>query len=177
MSETLRVRFLEVGALPLAYADAGYGLCWLSLRGEREASRAALEHWRAKHAPGAEVLEDAGLLPAVARQLEEYFNGRREDFDVPLDERGSPFQRQVWAALRRIPFGQTITYGELAERLGRLGAARAVGAANGANPIPIVTPCHRVVARGGLGGFAGGLDLKRRLLGLEGQGTPPLFER
>lgn len=176
MSEPLRVRFLEVGGLPLAYADAGHGLCWLSLRGEREASLAALEHWRAKHAPESEVVEDPKLLPEVARQLEDYAAGRREDFDVPLDERGTPFQRQVWAALRRIPFGRTVTYGELAEQLGKPGAARAVGTANGSNPIPIVTPCHRVVARDGLGGFTGGLDLKRRLLGLEGRASQSLFE-
>jgi O-6-methylguanine DNA methyltransferase len=176
LSGTLRVRFIEVGGLPLAYADAGHGLCWLSLRGDREASLSALEHWRAKHAPGAEVVESHDLLPEVARQLEDYVAGRRECFDVALDERGTAFQRQVWAALRRIPFGRTVTYGELAEQLGRPGAARAVGTANGSNPIPIVTPCHRVVARDGLGGFAGGLELKRRLLGLEVRPRPSNFE-
>jgi methylated-DNA-[protein]-cysteine S-methyltransferase len=101
-------------------------------------------------------------------QLAEYFAGARRVFDLPLDLRGTPFQLRVWQALLRIPYGETRTYGQLATLLGHSGAARAVGAANGANPVAIVVPCHRVVASGGgLGGYGGGLDRKEFLLGLE----------
>ena len=99
------------------------------------------------------------------RQLTEYFAGERKRFDLPLAMTGSPFQHQVWSALVDIPFGESLSYGELARRLGRPRAARAVGQANGANPIPIVVPCHRVIAGdGGMGGFSGGLSTKRWLL-------------
>ena len=109
------------------------------------------------------------LLREVARQLGEYFAGEREEFDLPLAPVGSDFQQRVWAALRAIPYGTTATYGQIAAQLG-LGpeAARAVGSANGSNPIPVIVPCHRVVgADGTLTGFAGGLERKRTLLDLE----------
>jgi len=110
---------------------------------------------------------------AVARQAErelaEYLAGTRRTFTVPVDLAGTtPFQRKVLAATRRIPFGQTVTYGRLATRVGSPGGARAVGGAMAANPVPIIIPCHRVLAAGGLGGYGGGLALKRRLLALEG---------
>jgi methylated-DNA-[protein]-cysteine S-methyltransferase len=105
---------------------------------------------------------------ATVAQLEEYFAGRRTAFDVPLAPAGTAFQRQVWVALRAIPFGQTVSYGQLANRLGRPTAARAVGLANGRNPIGIIVPCHRVVgANGDLTGYSGGLERKRRLLDFE----------
>jgi len=108
------------------------------------------------------------LLDSTARQLDEYFGGRRTRFDLQLSPRGTPFQLQVWSALADIPFGQTRSYGEIANTIGRPTASRAVGAANGRNPLPIVVPCHRVIgANGSLTGFAGGLDVKRRLLALE----------
>ena len=115
----------------------------------------------------------AGTLPSVlrraARQLEEYFAGKRRRFSVPLAPAGTPFQVAVWTALDDIPYGETMTYGELAAAVGRPAAFRAVGQANGANPLPILHPCHRVVAAGGrLGGYGGGLDVKRGLLALEG---------
>ena len=104
---------------------------------------------------------------AVA-QLEAYFEGRRQSFDLPLAPEGTPFQRAVWQALTEIPYGETISYGELARRIGKPHASRAVGLANGANPLPIVVPCHRVIgADGSLTGFGGGLDIKRKLLSLE----------
>jgi methylated-DNA-[protein]-cysteine S-methyltransferase len=110
-----------------------------------------------------------GPLRSAAAQLEEYFSGVRRSFALPLAPAGTVFQVSVWKALEEIPYGETITYGELAGRVGRPGAFRAVGQANGANPLPIVYPCHRVVAAGGhLGGYGGGLDAKRRLLALEG---------
>lgn len=108
------------------------------------------------------------VLVRAAAQLDEYFAGERRDFDLPLAPRGTPFQVAVWRALARIPFGETCSYGELARTVGRPSASRAVGAANGANPIAIIVPCHRVIAADGtLGGYSGGLDLKRRLLALE----------
>lgn len=120
-------------------------------------------------------VEDDGRGPAgaslarVRRQLTEYFDGTRSSFDLPLDATGSAFERRVWDLLRTIPYGATTSYGELARRLGDPHATRAVGAANGKNPIPIIVPCHRVVgARGELTGFGGGLDRKRWLLEHEG---------
>ena len=104
----------------------------------------------------------------VQTQLEEYFAGTRTEFDLPLRLHGTPFQVEVWEQLRRIPYGETISYGELAKRVDRPEAARAVGSANGQNPIAIVVPCHRVIgADGSLTGFGGGLDWKRWLLARE----------
>jgi len=118
-------------------------------------------------------VEDHGpasaLLTRARRQLAEYFARTRTTFDVPLDPAGSAFQRRVWDALRAIPYGTTLSYSELARRLGDPRATRAVGAANARNPIPIIVPCHRVVgASGQLTGFGGGLDRKRWLLEHEG---------
>jgi methylated-DNA-[protein]-cysteine S-methyltransferase len=116
---------------------------------------------------------DDGRFSEERRQLREYFAGRRTTFDLPLALEGNPFEQRVWAALQTIPFGTTTTYGELAARLGAPDAARAVGAANGSNPIAIVVPCHRVIgARGKLTGYGGGLDRKRALLAHEGAILP-----
>jgi methylated-DNA-[protein]-cysteine S-methyltransferase len=107
-------------------------------------------------------------LAEARRQLEAYFAGRLRSFDVPLSPRGTPFQLQVWDALRAIPYGTTVSYAEIARRIGRPSAARAVGRAVGQNPLAIVVPCHRVVgASGALTGFAWGIERKRRLLELE----------
>jgi methylated-DNA-[protein]-cysteine S-methyltransferase len=116
----------------------------------------------------------SSVLDAAARQLDAYFEGELVEFDVPLELNGTEFQRRCWLALATIPYGQTVSYGEQARRLG-LGSdrARAVGAANGANPIPIVLPCHRVIgADGSLTGFGGGLHVKRFLLEHEGALLP-----
>ena len=130
--------------------------------------------------PGAEIAglahDGAPVRPGVAapvlrrasQQLLEYFAGTRTAFDLPLALGGTTFQRSVWDELGRIPYGRTITYGELAHRVGRPRGPRAVGQANGRNPIPIVVPCHRVVASDGIGGYSGGLAVKRALLALEG---------
>lgn len=124
-------------------------------------------------APG-EVLHDgtAGRhLKALETQLAEYFAGGRRDFDLPLTLTGTDFQQRVWRQLQRVPFGETITYDELAHRAGSPGASRAAGHANGSNPVAIVVPCHRVIrASGETGGYAGGPDRKRRLLELEAGG-------
>ncbi|MCE7797458.1 methylated-DNA--[protein]-cysteine S-methyltransferase [Sphingobium sufflavum] len=112
---------------------------------------------------------DHMILSEVARQLGEYFAGERRIFNLPLDFRGTDFQKDVWAALLTIPFGETRSYGEIARAIGRPSASRAVGAANGRNPISIVAPCHRVVgANGTMTGFAGGIPAKEYLLALEG---------
>ncbi len=112
---------------------------------------------------------DNRMLQRAAGQLAEYFAGARRHFDLPLSPRGTPFQLRTWQALRDIAFGETISYAELARRIGKPSAMRAVGAANGRNPLPIVVPCHRVIgADGSLTGFGGGLPTKRFLLRLEG---------
>jgi methylated-DNA-[protein]-cysteine S-methyltransferase len=123
-----------------------------------------------RHRPSDEAFgpEDPAPFGDVITQLAEYFDGTRTAFDLPLDPIGTPFQRTVWRALVEIPYGETVTYGELAQRLGRPSAARAVGLANGRNPIGIIVPCHRVVgANGDLTGYGGGLERKRHLLDLE----------
>lgn len=109
-----------------------------------------------------------GPIAQAVRQLCEYFAGRRTSFDLPLAPEGTPFQRSVWRRLQDIPYGETISYGELARRVGNPKASRAVGAANGKNPLPIVIPCHRVIGSNGtLTGFGGGLPTKEALLALE----------
>lgn len=113
-------------------------------------------------------IQDDTAFAAVRQQLDEYFAGRRTQFDLPLAADGTEFQKQVWAALRTIPNGETRTYGQIATQIGNSSAARAVGMANGLNPISIVVPCHRVVGSNGkLTGFGGGIDRKQFLLELE----------
>lgn len=120
------------------------------------------------HRPDGGV-EDARANAEAITQLQEYFSGVRQDFDLPLSPEGTAFQQSVWDQLRKIPFGETLSYGALARNLGMPGGARAVGMANNRNPIPIIIPCHRVIgANGALTGYAGGLDVKARLLALEG---------
>ena len=114
------------------------------------------------------VQGSTAVLDQTARQLAEYFAGQRQDFDLPLAPQGTVFQRTVWRHLQEIPYGEKISYGELARRMGNPKACRAVGAANGANPLPIVVPCHRVIgSNGSLTGFGGGLPVKKMLLVLE----------
>lgn len=118
---------------------------------------------------GAATAPLEGVARELARELNEYLVGERTSFSVPLLLRGTPFQRRVWEALRAVPYGETTTYGEIAARIGRPRAARAVGRAVGANPVPIVVPCHRVLPKaGGLGNFGPGPEWKERLLRLEG---------
>jgi len=108
------------------------------------------------------------ILENTEKQLQEYFTGKRQKFTIPLKMEGTEFRKKVWDQLRKIPFGETISYQELAERVGSIKKARAVGNANHYNPIPIIVPCHRVVRKSGdLGGFGGGLDVKEYLLKLE----------
>jgi methylated-DNA-[protein]-cysteine S-methyltransferase len=118
--------------------------------------------------------EDAAALAHAVGQLDEYFGGRRTEFDLPLRQAGTPFERAVWERVAAIPYGETASYGEIARALGRPDRARAVGAANGRNPLPIVVPCHRVIGSdGSLVGYGGGLERKRALLDLERSAREP----
>jgi len=148
-----------VGELKLVAADEGLAaILWENDDPQRVRLNIVAEH---KTHP---------VLVATERQLNEYFAGKRSAFDLQLDFAGTEFQRKVWAALLTIPFGETRSYGQIAEQIGSPKAVRAVGAANGRNPISIVAPCHRVIGSNGkLTGFAGGLEAKARLLGLEGR--------
>ena len=145
-----------LGTLTLV-ADAQGGLREICF--EQEQRPHADEPWQ----------RDAARLAPARQQLTEYFAGTRQVFTVPLHPQGTAFQQSVWQALRHIPFGATTSYGELARRLGQPKAMRAVGAANGRNPLPIIVPCHRVIgADGSLTGYSGGLWIKQKLLALEG---------
>ena len=138
---------------------------WTLEGSERGVSRVFMPH---EFAP-ADSRRACAMVEDAARQLEEYFRGEREVFDVLLDEPpATQFQRDVWSALRSLPYGATATYAEVAALSGRPRAARAVGNANHANPWPVLLPCHRVVASHGIGGYGGGEHLKRFLLALEG---------
>lgn len=145
----------------------------LLLVGERRGARLAVRGiYFDAVAPSAAVppgaIEDAGVFADVLEQLEAYFAGERRTFDLALEPKGTDFQRRVWKALARIPYGTTTTYAAIAQAIGKPRAVRAVGAANGRNPLSIVIPCHRVIgADGTLTGYAGGLPNKRRLLALE----------
>jgi len=147
--------------------ESGIGPLWLvaSEKGLRGV------HWEPQTVP----MADAGcetpakhILMMTVRQLEEYLSGARKVFDVPLDIRGTDFQKSVWQELQRIPYGETVSYRDIASRLKNQKAFRAVGTANGKNPISIIIPCHRVIAAdGSLGGYAGGFDIKSKLIELE----------
>lgn len=154
---------------PLAYTYIDSPVGTLLLAGDAEClryvsfptgkrARRPLDSWR----------RDDTLFTDAINQLRAYFAGELTAFELPLQFNGTTFQKSVWSALRDIPYGETRSYGELAERIGRPTASRAVGAANGANPLPIVVPCHRVIgANGTLTGFGGGVETKAFLLGLE----------
>jgi len=152
-----------VGVLTLVASDRGLrAVLW-----EDDEERIVIQ--------GAAPADDDPVLLATRTQLAEYFAGERTDFDLPLDPQGTPFQLRAWQALREIPYGETISYGEQAARLGDPNKSRAVGAANGRNPISIIVPCHRVIgSNGSLTGFGGGLPAKRLLLELE-QGIQSLI--
>lgn len=123
---------------------------------------------RQKHFPNAILLESKERNREVINQLLEYFNGTRKVFSLPIDLRGTDFQKSVWEAVRKVPYGQTRSYGDIAKAIGNPRASRAVGAANGANPISIVIPCHRIIGSdGSMTGFGGGIPLKQKLLDLE----------
>lgn len=152
-----------VGRLVIVATDKGlHALAWPHKQGQDEQGKRHDLSTRARREP------DHPVLAETRKQLGEYFAGRRTDFDLPLAPQGTAFQMKAWRELRKIPYGATISYAEQARRVGDIRKARAVGTANGSNPISIVVPCHRVVAKSGaLAGFGGGLENKRYLLELE----------
>jgi AraC family transcriptional regulator of adaptative response/methylated-DNA-[protein]-cysteine methyltransferase len=164
--DSIRLAWIETALGPMVAGATGQALCLLEFSDRRmlEAQLRTLKsRYRLPLFPG-----ESPLFDRLRRELAEYFDGRRRSFDLPLDLRGSEFQKRVWKALLRIPYGRTRGYAELAAELGSPGAARAVGQANGLNRIAILVPCHRVVnADGGLGGYGGGLWRKLRLLETE----------
>lgn len=156
-----------IGSLRLASSDSG--LLYVELP---HASGRGLAGFLRQRVTDAQVQEGYEPNKQVARQILEYLEGKRRVFELPLDLRGTPFQLEVWDALRSIPYGETRSYADIAVQLGRDNAVRAVGCANGSNPVSLVVPCHRVInSDGKLGGYAGGLDIKARLLAMEQSGT------
>ena len=150
-----------------AQLDSPIGV--LTLVASDEGLRQILWEDQAEQAEDATPAETHPILAAALAQLAEYFAGDRVEFDLPLDLIGTDFQKAAWLALADVPYGETSSYGEQAERIGRTGAFRAIGAANGKNPIPLIIPCHRVIAADGkLGGFSCGLHRKAWLLSHEG---------
>ncbi|CAL9311255.1 Methylated-DNA--protein-cysteine methyltransferase [Streptomyces sp. SudanB66_2053] len=169
---------VDTGIGPLLLAATGQGLVNVVFHATAEVRDRALERLASRL--GAEPVEEPGspLLAEAIRQLDAYFAGERHSFELPLDwSLISGFNREVLRELATtVPFGTVVGYGDLAGRVGQPGAAQAVGMAMGANPLPVVVPCHRVVeSGGGIGGFGGGLETKRRLLALEGVLPEPLF--
>ena len=152
-----------VGALHLAASERG--LCYVALP---HASGDGLTGHLARHFPGTSRERAFAPLRKAAQEILQYLDGKRREFSVELDPRGTPFQRDVWRALLEIPYGETRSYGELARVVGKPGGARAVGTANGSNPLSLIVPCHRVIqSGGGIGGYGGGVALKKRLLAME----------
>ncbi len=151
-------------------ASTGRGVAYVELP---HASGRGLAGWLRRCAPDARCEESDAKNRRAIQQLLQDLEGRREQFDLDLDLRGTPFQRSVWEALLEIPYGETRSYQELARAIRKPKAVRAVGAANGANPLALIVPCHRVVQTGGrLGGYGGGLELKARLLAMESSHHP-----
>ena len=173
MTETIWWNTLSTPFGDLGFASSSAGLLTLLFPDAIEDRDRTIE----KLAPGSRIEPGTGQNEAAIEQVKEYLAGDRTSFDLPLDQRGTEFQKTVWDAVYAIPWGETTTYGEIARSIGRPDAFRAVGAANGANPHPIIVPCHRVIgADGSLTGFGGGLPLKRRLLALEGVPQQQVFE-
>lgn len=155
-----------IGSLRLASTSAG--LAYLELP---NACGRGMRGWLHRCLPDARCVEDFAANRRATQQVLEYLEGKRSVFDLELDSRGTDFQLRVWNALREIPYGETRSYAQIAKQLGQPRAVRAVGTANGANPLSLVVPCHRVIASGGkLGGYGGGLELKARLLAMERAG-------
>jgi len=159
-----------VGHLRVASTERGLAYVQLPM-----ASGRGFSGWQLRCMPEAEVREGYEPNRLAVKQLLEYLKGKRTEFELDLDLQGTPFQLDAWHALCDIPYGEVRTYSEIARAIGKPRAVRAVGAANGANPLSIVVPCHRVVAAGGkLGGYGGGLPLKKKLLVMESEARPCL---
>lgn len=156
---------LEYKIWKLYIAATEKGLCYVGSQG---APFEELEEWVRKHIPDYELVENKDAMKLYKMELIDYLEGRREEFTIPLDLRGTEFQQTVWDELLRVPFGGTATYTQIAERIHRPEAARAVGSAIGANPVLIAVPCHRMFGKGGeWRGYRGGLEMKEQLLEIE----------
>jgi O-6-methylguanine DNA methyltransferase len=163
--ETIHIAQLDapIGRMRIASSEAG--LAYVELP---KAAGCGLRGWMHHNVPDARCVESRAPNAAAIEQILEYLDGERTEFDLPLDLRGTDFQRAVWTVLRGIPFGERRSYRDVAEAVGRPRAMRAVGTANGSNPLSLVVPCHRVInADGKLGGYGGGLTLKAKLLDME----------
>jgi len=164
--EMLAATRFETPIGPLRAVSSEKGLAYLELPHQ---NGRGLAGWMKTHAADARLLDRSASTDAVVDQILEYTEGARRAFELDLDLRATAFQLAVYRHVAKIPYGRTLAYADIADALGHPTAVRAVGAANGANPIPLVIPCHRVIARGGaLQGYAGGLELKARLLVMEG---------
>ena len=163
--EIVHTTWVEAPIGTFRIASTLRGLAYVELP---HASGRGLDGWLRRCAADSHCVEAFAPNRRAIRQILEYLEGKRTAFDLPLDLRGTAFQRDVWQALLEIPYGEIRSYQEIARAVGRPSAVRAVGAANGSNPIALVVPCHRVIATGGkLGGYGGGLELKARLLAME----------
>ncbi|HXV37705.1 MAG TPA: methylated-DNA--[protein]-cysteine S-methyltransferase [Myxococcota bacterium] len=163
--ETVHIAESESPIGRLRVASTDHGIAYVELP---HASGRGMRDWLQRHAPGSRCVEDLESNRAAIEQILEYLARQRTRFELQLDLRGTPFQRAVWDALLDIPYGASRSYAEIARRIGRPSAQRAVGSANNANPVALVVPCHRVIAAdGSLGGYAGGAELKARLLAME----------
>jgi methylated-DNA-[protein]-cysteine S-methyltransferase len=155
-----------LGTLTIVATDRG--VCHIYF-GELNTCTVALKARLRKQGITGEFVQCEDTLKTVCEQLQNYFNGERVDFDVPLDLAGTPFQQKVWGALKEIQYGETRSYKQIAESIGAPKAVRAIGGANNQNPVPIIVPCHRVIgSNGAMVGYGGGLDKKELLLSLEG---------
>jgi O-6-methylguanine DNA methyltransferase len=163
--ETVHIAQVATPIGKLRVASTEKGVAYVELP---KAAGCGFRGWLHHQVPGASCVESSERNRAAIDQILEYLNGERTEFDLPLDLRGTEFQRQVWEALREIPFGECRSYRDIAVAVGRPRAVRAVGAANGSNPVSLIVPCHRVInSDGKLGGYGGGLPLKARLLAME----------
>lgn len=168
MSETNFYSEETISGIKIAVLVSSKGIKKIFLNPKKESQ---------KFSTATKLRSDDPYLFGVFYQLNEYFTGTRKVFDVPLELEGTDFQKKVWDELQKIPYGKTISYKTLSEKLGDVKAIRAVGKANGQNPIAIIIPCHRVIGtNGNLVGYAGGLDIKEKLLHLEGALNPELFD-
>jgi O-6-methylguanine DNA methyltransferase len=166
MNDTITIATIATPLGSISAASSPRGLGYL---GFGEQARVLAAAWARRWLPEAVLLDDQPAPPDLAAQLAAYFAGELREWSLPLDLRGTPFQLQAWQALRQIPYGDTRAYSEHAAVIGHPRAVRAVGAANGANPISIIVPCHRLIGKGGaLVKYGGGLEIKRWLLELEG---------
>ncbi len=163
------VQEMESPLGPLTVASLRDGLCHIEF-GDLSVTSSGLQAWAKKHMLHKELKENHEYTADAVQQLKEYFAGKRADFDLPVSLKGTPFQVKVWQSLRKIPYGETRSYKEIAQMIGNPKAVRAVGSANNQNPVPIIIPCHRVIgSSGSLVGYGGGLDKKEILLSLEKQ--------